>query len=142
MQGGQGMATHEARTLQISVQRSWRDVYDYASIPENLPEWASGLTSALQKSGDEWLADSPAGKLRLRFAPPNKLGVLDHWVITETGEEVYIPLRVVANGDNSEVTFTLFRLPGMDDEKFTADAAWVMRDLQKLKDVLEAQLVA
>jgi hypothetical protein len=51
-------------------------------------------------------------------------------------------LRVVANGENSEVTFTLFRLPGMDDEKFTADAAWVMRDLQKLKDVLEAQLVA
>ncbi|HMF66272.1 MAG TPA: SRPBCC family protein [Phyllobacterium sp.] len=135
------MATHEARTLQISIQRTWNDVYDYASIPENLPEWASGLTSALQKSGEEWLADGPAGRLRLRFAPPNKFGVLDHWVTTETGEKVYIPLRVVANGENSEVTFTLFRLPGMDDEKFTADAAWVMRDLQKLKDLLEAQLI-
>lgn len=135
------MATHEARTLQISIQRAWNDVYDYVSIPENLPEWASGLSSALQKSGDEWLGDGPAGKLRLRFAPPNKFGVLDHWVITETGEEIYIPLRVVANGENAEVTFTLFRLPGMDDEKFTADVAWVMGDLQKLKDVLEAQLI-
>jgi hypothetical protein len=135
------VATHEARTLQISIARNWRDVYDFASVPENLPEWASGLTSALQKSGDEWLADGPAGKLRLRFAPTNKFGVLDHWVTTETGEEVYIPLRVVGNGENSEVIFTLFRLPGMGDEKFTADAAWVMRDLQKLKDLLEAQLI-
>ncbi len=106
-----------------------------------LPKWASGLTSDLQKSGDEWLADGPAGKLRLRFAPPNKLGVLDHWVTTETGEEVYIPLRAVANGESCEVIFTLFRLPGMDDEKFAADAAWVMGDLQKLKDLLEAQLI-
>ncbi|MCO4318679.1 SRPBCC family protein [Phyllobacterium sp. 21LDTY02-6] len=132
---------HEARTLQISIQRNWKDVYDYACVPDNLPEWASGLTSGLQKLGDEWLADGPAGKLRLRFVPPNDLGVLDHWVRTETGEEVYIPLRVVANGECSELSFTLFRLPGMDDEKFTADAAWVMRDLRKLKDILETQLV-
>jgi hypothetical protein len=135
------VATHEARTLQISIGRNWRDLYDYASVPENLPQWASGLTSGLQKSGDEWLADGPAGKLRLRFAPVNNFGVLDHWVTTETGDEVYIPLRVVANGDDCEVIFTLFRLPGMDDEKFTADAAWVKRDLQKLKDLLEAQLI-
>ena len=53
-----------------------------------------------------------------------------------------VQLRVLfANGDSCEVTFTLFRLPGMDDEKFTADAAWVKRDLQKLKDLLEAQLI-
>ncbi|EJN03159.1 SRPBCC family protein [Phyllobacterium sp. YR531] len=135
------MTAHEARSLQIAIQRNWQDVYRYASLPENLPEWASGLTSGLQKSGNEWLADGPAGKLRLRFAPENEFGVLDHWVITETDENVYIPLRVVANGDASEVIFTLFRLPGMDDEKFTADAAWVMRDLQKLRDLLEAQLV-
>lgn len=135
------MATHEARTLQISIGRNWRDVYDFASVPDNLPKWASGLTSGLQKSGDEWLADGPAGKLRLRFAPPNKLGVLDHWVTTETGEEVYIPLRALANGESCEVIFTLFRLPGMDDEKFAADAAWVMGDLQKLKDLLETQLI-
>ncbi|MGH7005903.1 MAG: SRPBCC family protein, partial [Alphaproteobacteria bacterium] len=69
------MAIHDARTLQISIQRNWQDVYRYASTPENLPEWASGLTSGLQKSGNEWLADGPAGKLRLRFSPLNEFGV-------------------------------------------------------------------
>jgi hypothetical protein len=34
---------------------------------------------------------------------------------------------------------TLFRVPGMNDEKFAADAQWVMRDLNRLKDLLEAE---
>jgi hypothetical protein len=53
--------------------------------------------------------------------------------------EIYVPLRVVANGDaGSEVLLTLFRRPGMSDEKFAADAEWVLSDLRKLKALLEA----
>jgi hypothetical protein len=63
---------------------------------------------------------------------------LDHTVIPAPGVEIYVPLRVVANGDaGSEVLFTLFRQPGMSDEKFAADAKWVLSDLQKLKALLE-----
>ncbi|WP_225308522.1 hypothetical protein [Hypericibacter terrae] len=53
------------------------------------------------------------------------------------GVEILIPLRVVANGSGSEVALTLFRLPGMSDEKFAADADWVRRDLERLKALLE-----
>ncbi|QND51984.1 SRPBCC family protein [Phyllobacterium sp. 628] len=133
------MTIRESRTLQISVNREWRSAYDYASNPENVPKWASGLASGLQKSGNEWLADGPAGKLRIRFAPRNDYGVLDHWVITETGEEVYVPLRVVANDAGCEISFTLFRMPDMNEAKFAEDAAWVMRDLNALRAVLESE---
>ena len=131
------MVTRDSRTLQVSIERDWRAVYDFASDPENVPKWASGLASGLQKLGDEWLADGPAGKLRIRFAPLNTYGVLDHWVVTETGEEVYVPLRVIPNNDGCEVSFTLFRMPEMSDGKFAEDAAWVLRDLTALKAVLE-----
>ncbi len=47
-------------------------------------------------------------------------------------------MRVVANGAGSEIIFTLFRLPGISDEKFAADAEWVRRDLNTLKALLEA----
>ncbi len=67
------MATHEARTLQISIRRNWRDVYDYASVPDNLPKWASGLTSGLQKSGDEWLADGPARQTQAAICPAQRV---------------------------------------------------------------------
>lgn len=46
-------------------------------------------------------------------------------------------MRVVPNGDGSEVVFTLFRQPGMTDEQFAADAAWVAKDLAALKAVFE-----
>jgi hypothetical protein len=33
---------------------------------------------------------------------------------------------------------TLFRQPDMDYKKFAADAAWVKRDLEKLKSIAES----
>ena len=47
-------------------------------------------------------------------------------------------MRIVANGTGCEVTFTLFRQPGMSAEQFAADAEWVSRDLAALKALLEA----
>ena len=40
-------------------------------------------------------------------------------------------------GERCELVITLFRRPEMSDEKFAADAAWVMRDLQAAKRILE-----
>lgn len=78
------------------------------------------------------------GKVTVRFTENNTLGVLDHDVILESGATVHNPMRVMANGDGSEVAFSLFQRPEMSDEAFAADAAAVTRDLAKLKHVLEA----
>ena len=48
-------------------------------------------------------------------------------------------MRIIPNGSGCELIFTLFRLPGASDEKFAADAEWVMRDLTALKNLLETQ---
>jgi len=77
------------------------------------------------------------GPIRIRFTPPNELGVLDHRVIAASGAETLNPMRVMANGTGSEVAFTLFRPPGMSAVAFDADAAAVARDLQALKALLE-----
>jgi hypothetical protein len=63
--------------------------------------------------------------------------VLDHLVTMPSGVEVYIPMRVVANGEGSEVIFTLFQTPGMTDEILERDIRWVTGDLATLKDLLE-----
>jgi hypothetical protein len=46
-------------------------------------------------------------------------------------------MRVVPNADGTELIFTLFRLPGMTDEKFEQDAKLVLTDLMALKNLLE-----
>lgn len=78
------------------------------------------------------------GRVVVRFTAPNDLGVLDHDVVLPSGETVHNPLRVVANGDGSEVIFTLFQRPGMSDEELAADADAIDRDLRTLKRILES----
>jgi hypothetical protein len=132
-------ATRETRNLSISIDRAAERAYDFLCAPDNFPRWASGLAGSLRQANGEWLAQTPDGPVRIRFSERNAFGVLDHWVVPQSGGEIYIPLRVVSNGGGCELIFTLFRLPGMSDEKFAADAEWVMRDLAAAKRVLEAQ---
>jgi hypothetical protein len=126
----------EAKNLSVSIHRGMAEAYRFLSIPENFATWASGLGS-LKKSGGEWVTETPEGLMRVRFSEPNAFGVLDHWVSPAQGMTIYIPMRLIENGTGCELVFTLLRLPGMTDEKFAADAEWVMRDLQAAKEVLE-----
>jgi hypothetical protein len=48
-----------------------------------------------------------------------------------------MPMRVFANGAGAEVLITVFRQPGVSDEKFGEDTRWVLRDLETLKALLE-----
>ena len=45
-------------------------------------------------------------------------------------------MRIFPNNDGSEVTFTLYRQPEID-QNFVEDAASVERDLKKLKILLQ-----
>ena len=58
-------------------------------------------------------------------------------MILASGETAHNPMRVVANGEGSEVIFTLFRRPGVAEEDFAADVRAVQRDLEALKELLE-----
>lgn len=122
----------------VTIARPWREVYAFLAVPENFPKWASGLGRSFRAlNGGEWLAETPFGPMKVQFSEQNVYGVLDHYVIPETGDAIYCPMRVFANGDGSEVVFTLFQRPGMSDEAFARDAAWVKRDLLALKKLLE-----
>lgn len=131
------MSAMEARIVHISIERNWRDVYDFAAKPENMPLWASGLSSGLEADGEAWVARGPLGSVRVKFTPKNDFGVMDHVVTMESGLDVRNALRVVPNGDGSEVMFTLLKLPGVSEEQFEADFKWVLKDLNTLKRLLE-----
>lgn len=129
--------------LSVVIERPAAAVYDYAADPANLPHWAVGLASTTVEQLDgQWVADSPMGRVTVSFAERNDFGVLDHVVTLPSGESVYNPLRVIPDGDASEVVFTLRRQPGMTDDQFDQDAAAVRADLDSLKRVLEARSTA
>lgn len=132
---GVAQRVFEARTLSVSVDRPPDVVYAFTSDPRNLPRWS--FFEAVEPVGDRWLATTPTDRVLLRFVEANALGVLDHDVEVAPGEVVHVPMRVVRNGDGSEVLFTLVRRPGMSDEAFEEDADVVRRDLAALRAVLE-----
>ena len=130
------MAT-ESRHIGEWIGRTAREVYDYASDPVNLPRWAPGLGSSVEKSGGRWFVQTSMGRVGFAFVPRNEYGVLDHDVTLPSGEVVYNPMRVIADGHDCEVVFTLRRRPGMSDAEFSEDAGAVAADLARLRRILE-----
>ncbi|GAA4185300.1 SRPBCC family protein [Gryllotalpicola kribbensis] len=128
----------KSRHASVYIEREPADVYAYASDPTHLPEWAAGLAGSIELVDGRWVADLAMGRIVVEFAPPNPFGVLDHWVTDSTGETYYNPMRVVAAGDGSEVTFSVRRLAGESDADLDHDAELVQADLEALKRILES----
>ncbi|WP_433731577.1 SRPBCC family protein [Actinoplanes sp. CA-051413] len=132
-----GTVALESRHISTHIDRSAEEVYDYASDPAHLLEWAPGLGTSIDWVDEQWIMDSPMGRITVTFVPRNELGVLDHHVRLESGETVYNPLRVITDGAGCEVVFSLRRREAMSDEDFERDADAVLADLRRLKRRME-----
>jgi hypothetical protein len=58
-----GTVASESRHLSAHIDRSVQDVYDYASDPSHLPEWAPGLGSSIELVDGQWIMESPMGRI-------------------------------------------------------------------------------
>jgi hypothetical protein len=125
----------ESRTISVSIQRSWQEVYEAVWRPEDFTRWASGLSKSPLQKDDQgwWRTQGPEGPIRIRFTDHNAFGIMDHSIDLGSGVDVYVPMRIVPNGEGAEVLFTLFRQTDMSDDKF---AEWVARDLIALKTLI------
>jgi hypothetical protein len=132
------MALHESRPVGVVIEAPAEEVYAFVSDPANLPKWAAGLaSSAVEEIDGHWFADSPMGRVEVRFAPRNPFGVADHQVTLPGGTVVDNPLRVLVNGDGAEVALTVRRRPGMTLEEWDDDCARVADDLETLRLLFE-----
>ena len=131
------MEGRRIKTLSISIERPAAEAYEFLALPENFAKWASGLGTALRKVDGEWVAETPEGPAKVCFSERNSFGVLDHSVTLPRGVSVYVPLRVVPKERGCELVLTIFRQPDMSEDRFAADAEWVIRDLQAAKRILE-----
>lgn len=128
------------RHLSIVIRRDPQRVAAFARSDEHLAEWAAGLASGpLHRDGEELVVQSPMGEVRVRFAPSNDLGVLDHDVTLPDGTVVHNPLRILAHPLGSEAVFSLRRVDGVPTGAFEADAQAVSADLERLRALLERE---
>ena len=133
------MSYFNSRHVSISINNSAEKVYAFASDPGNLPRWAAGVSGSIRNVNGEWIAESPMGMVKIKFADKNKFGILDHDVTLPSGETFYNPMRVFPNQGGSELIFTLYQRPGMSDQDFRKDEEQIKADLEKLKALVERE---
>lgn len=127
----------KSNTITCSINRPPTAVYEFASNPENLPQWVQSFCLSVRKLKDDWEMETTSGWVGFRFVPSGKPGVLDHIVTLPNGQSILNPLRVVSSGEGCEVRFTLFQRPEVSDEQFASDAEMVKSDLGNLKTAME-----
>ena len=127
----------KSRTMNTSINSNPQIVYDFVSNLENLPRWAFNTFPSIRKVNGEWVVDTSQGQNKVMLTERNNFGILDHHVKLTSGVEVYVPMRVVKNGDGSEVMLTVFQTPEMTDERYAEDIKTVEKDLNHLKTIIE-----
>ena len=129
--------TYPIKNISISINCAKEKVYEFASNPENFPDWLDFLKTISKKSDSIWNAETDLGNIEIEFVAKNEFGIIDHIVTLPECAKIKNVLRVIENGDGSEVVFTLFRLPEKTEKEFNDDANLVAKDLKTLKNILE-----
>jgi hypothetical protein len=127
----------KSKTMSTSIKSDPKTVYDFVSNLENLPRWASSTFPTINEVNGEWVVDTQNGRNKVMITEKNNFGILDHHVKLTSGVEVYVPMRVVKNGDGSEVMLTVFQALEMTEEGYTKDIRTVEKDLDHLKTLIE-----
>jgi hypothetical protein len=128
---------NKSKTMSTSIKSDPKTVYDFVSNLENLPRWASSTFPTIKEVNGEWVVDTQNGRNKVMITERNNFGILDHHVKLTSGIEVYVPMRVVKNGDGSEVMLTVFQASEMTEEGYTKDIQTVEKDLDHLKTLIE-----
>jgi hypothetical protein len=130
-----------SHTISVSIDYPYEAAYRFLADPENYGQWAAldRETYHLLDNGD-WEGMTNVGGLRhFRFTPENAFGVLDHAMFVPGEELLWTPMRVMPNEEGTELTFTFYQRPGMDDDAFASAIEWITTDFLTLKTLLESR---
>lgn len=127
-----------SHTFSIPIACPADRVYRFLVDPRNYPRWSAMEESGYhQLNSGDWAGNTAFGFRHVRFTAPNTFGVLDHAVFVPGEEILFSPMRVVANGEGSELIFTFFQRVETSHEQFDSTLEWIRVDLLALASVLE-----
>ena len=84
-----------------------------------------------------WSFIGPYGKSKLKFNSNKSLGILDHRYVDEESSW-HIPMRIIPNGDFSEVVIVLTKPPQLTDFQFDDRVEKINKLVFSMKTLLES----
>jgi len=121
-----------SRTLSITVKKKTGDAFDaILSMPPKM------MPGAKINDCGWWSFTGPHGKSKLKFNENKSLGILDHHYVDEESSWD-VPMRVVSNGDFSEVVITLNKPDEITDEQFDQRMTEIGEMFDSMKNIIES----
>jgi len=122
-----------SRTIAITVEKKTGDAFDaILKIPPKM------MPDAQLNDSGWWLFTGPYGKSMLKFNENKSLGILDHQYVDEESSWD-VPMRVVSNGDVSEVLITLNKPDEITDEQFDLRVEEISTMFNSMKNIIESE---
>ena len=122
-----------SRTITMTVKKKTGDAFDaILNMPSKM------MPDAKINDSGWWSFTGPHGKSKLKFNENKSLGILDHTFIDEESSWD-VPMRVVSNGDFSEVIITLNKPDEITDEQFDQRMDELNEMFNSMKNILESQ---
>jgi uncharacterized protein YndB with AHSA1/START domain len=131
----------QARTLSVQIALPIDDVYRFLVEPANLAHWTLVENGRPEEGKGPlvWSFDGPRGRVFARFTLPNPFHVLDYTLAWEGMVTHAAHVRLIRNGEGTQLTHTSIQQPGISDEVFASEEEWLMSDLLVLKTLLESR---
>ena len=98
-----------SRTISVSIRRDPKVVYEFILNLENFPRWARSTFQSINQLNGKWVAETAQGSVTIDLTERNNFGILDHFVKLSSGAVIFVPMRVIKNGEGSEVIFICFK---------------------------------
>ena len=129
-----------SHTISLQIDYPYDLAYRFLAEPRNFADWAAvDRDSYKPLANGDWVGDLPFGPRHFRFTPANDFGVLDHAIFVPGEPLFYTAMRLMPNEVGTELVFTVYQRPGVDDAMFDSGIEWITTDLLALKSLLEAR---
>ena len=123
------------RTVSVTINVPFDDVYEFAHKAENYEKWVAELEGLQCTAHHEWV--TPLGGVT--FTPYNSHGVLDYF-IQVPGAKLHTAVRLLKNEEGCVALTTIFRPEETPEGIFAEGTAAAAKDLLKLKSLMEPDM--
>lgn len=124
-------------TITASINVPPEVVWEYVANLSNWKNFSDFGKDIEHIEGDIWIFHTSQGDVKVINHFDKERLLLDQTCILASGEEQFIPYRVVPNGTGAELMMSIFKGSTSTEEEYKEQIHWAEVELNNVKQILE-----
>lgn len=124
-------------TVSVSINAAPQKVWEFVADINNWPKFSDFARDIEHVADGKWVFHTSQGDVQVIEKFDRERMLLDTICIVPSGDEQFIPYRVVPNGNGSELIMTNQQTAGVSDEEYAEQLTWMREELENAKKILE-----